>query len=93
MNNVLRFGTEEIVFFSTPGHTDASISFVAGRNLFTGDTLIKDMRTVTKLPTGSVSKLKESLVTISKMKGQGYTVYPGHGESFYLDDYNLEKAL
>lgn len=93
LNYVLPFAGTELHFFATPGHTDASVCFTVCKYLFTGDTLIKDLRTVTKLPTGSVAKLTESLNAIAKMKGQGHTVYAGHGESFLLDDYNFGKAL
>ena len=89
IGNVLLFGGAEIRFFSTPGHTDASICFTAGNFLFTGDTLIKGLRTVTKLPNGSVSRLTESIKLLADMQGKGYTVYPGHNESFLLDGYDL----
>lgn len=87
IDNVLVFGNYKIHFYYTPGHTDSSISFVVDGFLFTGDTLIKDEKTVTKLPTGSVEKLKESLQLYSSMQGEGYCVYPGHGGSFQLDYY------
>lgn len=93
LNNTLPFAGTELQFFASPGHTNASVCFTVGKGLFTGDTLIEDLRTVTKLPTGSVVKLKESLNTIAQLKGQGYTIYAGHGDSFLLDDYNLDKAL
>lgn len=47
LDNELLFGVYGIRFCNTPGHTDASISFVIGKCLFTGDTLIKDQKTVT----------------------------------------------
>lgn len=89
LNFVLPFGNQEMKFFMTPGHTDASISFTIGKNLFTGDALIKDMRTVTKLPTGSRSKLKGTMDLYRKLQGEGYKVCPGHGESFLLDGYDV----
>jgi glyoxylase-like metal-dependent hydrolase (beta-lactamase superfamily II) len=61
--------------------------------LFTGDTLIKDIRTVTKLKTGSRDKLKETLSMLEKLKGMGLMVYPGHEEQFLLDSYNLDNSL
>lgn len=88
----MSFVNTTIRFFLTPGHTDASISFVVANMLFTGDTLIKDQRTVTKLPTGSVEKLQESIMLFSRMQGNGFIVYPGHGEHFDLDGYNLNKT-
>lgn len=89
----LPFGTSCIRFVVTPGHSDASICFTIGKCLFTGDTLIKNTRTVTKLPTGSAEKIKYSLDILSSMKGEGLMVYPGHGDSFTFDNYVLERAL
>lgn len=93
LGNALPFGRNEIRFFKTPGHTEASISLVVGQYLFTGDTLIKEERTVTKLPTGSSIKLRDSLSLYAKMQGKGYRVLPGHGEEFDLDGYNLNKCF
>lgn len=93
LNNELLFAGTRLSFLATPGHTNACICFTIDDKLFTGDTLIKDLRTVTKLPTGSIPKLKMSLNTIAEMKGHNYSVYAGHGESFSLDNYNLDKAL
>ena len=92
IGNTLSFDGESIRFFNTPGHTDASICFVVSGYLFTGDTLIKDEKTVTKLPTGSVEKLKESKSMINQLRGKGLLVYPGHGEGFALDEYDLSKC-
>ena len=89
LDSKLLFGSQELIFFETPGHTDASICFTIGKSLFTGDTLIKDRRTVTKLPSGSIIKLKDSLAKIELLKGKGLRVYPGHGVLFELDYYNF----
>ncbi len=86
---VLPFGSDEIKFLMTPGHTDASISFTIGKCLFTGDAMIKNMRTVTKLPTGSRTKLKDTIEMYRKLQGEGYKVCAGHGESFLLDEYDV----
>ena len=93
LDNILPFAGTELRFFATPGHTNASVCFIVGQNLFTGDTLIKDLRTVTKLPTGSVAKLQESIDIFRNLQGNGYIVYPGHGDSFELDEYNLELII
>lgn len=92
IGNELQFGNIMIQFYNTPGHSDASISFVADKYLFTGDTLIKDEKTVTKLPTGSLQKLKESIKTYSKLKDNGFIVCAGHGDSFPLDLYDITSA-
>jgi Zn-dependent hydrolases, including glyoxylases len=89
----IKFCNSVVRFFYTPGHTDASLCFSIGRFLFTGDTLIKDERTVTKLPTGSSEKLRKSIAIISSLKGNDYLVCPGHGSSFLLDEYDLETSM
>ena len=78
------------VFF-TPGHSDDSVCLLIIDMLFTGDTLIKDVRTVTKLKGGSVENLEESMKVISALKGNNLKVMPGHGEKFELDEYDLSK--
>ena len=77
----------------TPGHSDDSVCLIVNDMLFTGDTLIKDVRTVTKLKTGSREKLMETIALLETFKGQGLTVYPGHGEVFRFDDYDLDQSV
>lgn len=85
---------DEIIFFNLAlGHSIGGIFFTLQKYLVTGDTLIKDIKTVTKLKCGSKEKLKESLALIDSMKGRGLLVCAGHGESFELDSYDLKKAL
>ena len=79
--------------YITPGHSDDSVCLQIDNMLFTGDTLIKDVRTVTKLKGGSVKKLEETVRFLSSLKGKGLTVHAGHEDSFLLDNYNLEKTL
>ena len=88
--SILKIGKESIRFYSTPGHSEASIIFAVGEFLFTGDVLINGLKTVTNLPTGSKEKLKETLNVFRKLQGAGLMVYPGHGDSFELDSYNLD---
>lgn len=87
----LPFLDNVIEFYNTPGHTDASICFAIEKHLFTGDTLIKDEKTVTKLPTGSLTRLKESMALLTGLQGEGYMVYPGHVDAFALDGYEISK--
>lgn len=82
-----------IRFFKTPGHTEASMSFLSENCLFTGDALIKGLRTVTKLPTGSHNKQEETVRKFAELQGRGYKVFAGHGEPFLLDNYDLAFAL
>lgn len=92
IGNELKFGHHKIHFYHTPGHTDASICIAANRSLFTRDLLIKNEKTVTKLPTGSVDKLRESMIILAVMQGKGYKVFPSHGAVFELDEYDLRMS-
>ena len=83
----------EMSFFLAPGHSDGGICMTAGRYLFTGDTLLCGLRTVTKLYCGSKEKLGHTLDKMRELQGNGYLVCPGHGECFQLDGYDLRKAL
>lgn len=82
-----------VEFWYTPGHSDDSLCIMVGNLLFTGDTLIKEARTVTKLKSGSVEKLKNTIELLQSLKGHHLVACPGHGEVFSLDEYDLNKAL
>jgi glyoxylase-like metal-dependent hydrolase (beta-lactamase superfamily II) len=83
----------DMVSIITPGHSEDSICLIIHKMIFTGDTLIKDFRTVTKLKGGSVEKLSESLRKLENLKGSGFLVYGGHCDVFDLDTYDLRKAI
>lgn len=78
---------------NTPGHSPDSQCLLLEGIIFTGDTLIKDVRTVTKIKGGSVENLEESMMLISRLKGSRLRVMPGHGEDFELDAYDLSKMI
>lgn len=78
----LIWGKYIIDFYPTPGHTEGSICFTINNYLFTGDTLIKDEETVTKLPGGSKLKLKESLNLLNSLINSKTIIMSGHGDSF-----------
>lgn len=82
-----------IAFSPARGHSSSGIFFIIGNSLFTGDTLIKDEKTIIKFKTGSFSELKSTFLLFEKFKGKGYVVYPGHGTTFNLDYYNLNISL
>ena len=79
--------------FITPGHSEDSVCYLIEDRLFTGDTLIKDIRTVTKLKSGSVDKLATTIDFLSELKGRGLIVMGGHEDSFDLDRYDLSVAI
>lgn len=68
----------------TPGHTDGSISLVAGDRLFSGDTLFKESIGRTDLG-GNKAQMIESLSKFSIMDPE-VIVYPGHGPETSIGD-------
>lgn len=93
INFELNWNSHMISFYPALGHSIGGIIFVLDNYLVTGDTLIKDIKTVTKLKCGSKEKLAESISHIKDMKGRGLLVCAGHGDNFELDNYDLNKAF
>ena len=86
IDNKLEWHNEEFRFYSTPGHSAVSSVISFKNKLFTGDTLIKDLQTVTKLPSGNRKELERSVDFIKNEFDPKTILMPGHGESFYLND-------
>ncbi len=90
-NKMRLWDSVEMQTINTPGHSDDSQCLIVDGVIFTGDTLIKDVRTVTKLKGGSVEKLNETVKIFVELKGNKLKVMPGHDEDFWLDEYDLSK--
>ena len=73
----------EIAVLSSPGHTAGGACYLAGRELFTGDTLFRESVGRTDLPTGNAAALTESLRRLASLEGE-YPIRPGHGEDSTL---------
>ncbi len=76
---------------NTPGHSPGSICFIINGLLFSGDTLLKDLKTVIKIPAGNKKALEKSIDKIFELIPQSTKILPGHGEDFLL--YNTNKEL
>ena len=84
----------KIEFIETQGHSNGSICILVGNNLFTGDTIIYNTRTVVKFPGGNKAKLKMSIDSIlRKVHGKDITIFPGHGKSFSANQILPEDLL
>ena len=63
----------------TPGHTKGSMSIIADRNIFSGDTLFYTSYGRVDFPGGNFPDMENSLKNkLFKLEGD-YKVYPGHG--------------
>jgi hydroxyacylglutathione hydrolase len=74
----------EIKVLKTIGHTDSSLSYLVEKKLFTGDFLIKDESTITKLPSGNRLDFLSSFKKFKKIIDESI-IFPGHGEIFSFD--------
>ncbi|NEW78101.1 MAG: MBL fold metallo-hydrolase [Gelidibacter sp.] len=81
-------------FIKTPGHTDCGMSIVFSNKIFVGDLIIPGYLTVTKLPSGSKNDLLKSFYfIIENYKESNLRVYPGHGNSFLLNNIDFKDIL
>ena len=74
----VKAGTLSLVAISTPGHTPGSTCLLAGKHLFTGDTLFPGGPGRTRTPE-SLKQIIESITTRLFVLGDDLHVYPGHG--------------
>jgi len=94
INYKLQWNEIEFEFVETKGHTDGSICIVFGDKIITGDTIIKDNKTITKLPGGSKAKLQVSLDSLfSRFTSGRIKSYPGHGNCFLLNAISIDKII
>ena len=61
----------------TPGHNPSCITWLIGNALFTGDSFIPGIKTVTNLPKGNKTEAEKSEKLIKEIS-QGKVIYPGH---------------
>lgn len=82
----------DIRFIPTPGHTQASMCFAIGNHLFTGDTIIKGEKTVTKLPGGNRTEWENSIKELKEKYGKKDPVLCcGHGENWKFSEAGINQ--
>lgn len=76
----------------TPGHDVSSMIFsVNNHALFTGDSFIPNIKTVTRFPLSCKEKEKESSIFIRNIIKDYRTIFPGHNEE--LNNKNYQNNL
>lgn len=76
--------------FKTPGHDWSCLSYIIDGMLFTGDSYIPGIRTVTVFPKSNKREAEDSLIKIRSIPNIKM-VYPGHGKSFPIGETDLFK--
>jgi sulfur dioxygenase len=74
----LALGELEVRVLATPGHTDDSLSFLVGNNVFTGDALLIRGSGRTDFQNGDADALWNSLMNVLFTLPDDTRVYPGH---------------
>jgi hydroxyacylglutathione hydrolase len=82
---------ERVGLLRTPGHSPGSMCFDVAGALFTGDTILAGLKTVTKLPGGDRAELARSVDDILSRYSPGTEVFPGHGAPFLLGE--IDRAV
>ena len=84
----LAFGSSDLTFLHTPGHTEGSMCIKVDNYLFSGDTLFYLSMGRTDLPGGNAQALSQSLNSLMELD-ENTIVYPGHGNKTTI---GYEKA-
>lgn len=75
-------------FISIPGHSSGSSAIIFdGSIVFSGDSLINGIETITRFPGGNIRDYKDITIPFFKGLDRNIFVLPGHGQGFKLKDY------
>lgn len=86
-NQVITFGTTELVALHVPGHSAGSLAFYSEKNgcVFTGDALFAGSIGRTDLPGGDFETLIKSIQSKLFVLPPSTIVYPGHGDETTIE--------
>jgi len=80
----------KIEIYRTPGHSKGSACILIDNvYVFTGDSLIKGLPTITRLPGGSKKEFKEITLPFLKALSLSSIIIPRHGEAGYMHEFSL----
>lgn len=80
LNNPHIFGSLDVSWKPTPGHTDGSVCILVGDHVFTGDTLLPEHHMTKKLPGADGTALARSIGEMRSWE-PSLVAHPGHGPS------------
>lgn len=77
----------------TPGHSQGGASYLLdGDQLFAGDSIFKDSKTITRFKGGSDEEFQEQTLPWLRSLPTDVTVYPGHFSPFLLGEWTEWKG-
>lgn len=87
----LQWQDHSFILTETPGHSPGSICILLDEKyLFTGDSLLKDIPVITRLPGGSKKDYKTKTMPFLRRLDKMLYVYPGHGKPGLMKEMMLE---
>ena len=72
------FSGEPLQVMFTPGHDVSCISYVIGKNVFTGDSYLPGIKTVMNFPRSNRALALKNTAMLKEFEQQGYTILCGH---------------
>ena len=86
---IIQWENHKIELISTPGHSVGSNCIILDDAIvFTGDSLIPDLPTITRFPGGSTKNYKNITLPFLKSLDKNLTVLPGHGNICKMADFS-----
>jgi len=86
-----KWESHDFYLISTPGHSKGSICILLdNKYLFSGDSLIRDYPTITRLKGGSSKDYHNITLKFLKSISSEIIVFPGHYESFTLGEKTIK---
>ena len=79
---ILNFKDFEIEVIETPGHSPGSICLFTEMGVFTGDTILNNVKSPLSFPHSNKKDFKKSIEKLEILIEEGKTIYPGHDEKF-----------
>lgn len=76
---VTLFDKYDVEVFSTPGHDWSCLTYKLGNLVFTGDSYIPGLKTVTSFPKSNKQQAEKSMQTIVSLFQEQTIICPGHG--------------
>ncbi len=83
----VEFGNEKLKVISTPGHTKESVCLLGKGLVISGDLLFLNGHGRVDLPGGSKEEMEETLKRVRREIPSDFTIYPGHGNLFTMEEW------
>lgn len=82
---IIDFDGFKVVAIHTPGHHPGAVCYRIGNYLFSGDSYIPGIKTVTNLPQSNKKEAMDSEILIKKLWTENVILCPGHGKDLAVN--------